>query len=49
MSHQYSVAGFATVRVLSCLHSPGLHFSCWDVVRFYCDLEACNLVTADVE
>jgi hypothetical protein len=24
LSHQYSVASFATLRVLSCLHSPGL-------------------------
>jgi hypothetical protein len=44
--YQYSVASFATVRVLSCLHSHGLGCSCCNVVRFFCDLEACNLVTA---
>jgi hypothetical protein len=41
-SHRYSVASFATLRVMSCLHSPGLLCSCCNVVRFCCDLEACN-------
>jgi hypothetical protein len=36
----------ATLRVLSCLHSPELRCSCCNVVRFFCDLELCNLVTA---
>jgi hypothetical protein len=39
----YSVASFATVRVLNCLHSPGLSCSCCNGVRFCCGLEACNL------
>jgi hypothetical protein len=43
LSQQYSVT---TLRFLSCLHSPGLRCSCCNVVRFLCDLEACNLVTA---
>jgi hypothetical protein len=43
LSHQYSIA---TLRVLSCLHSPGLRCSCCNVVRFCCDLEAYNLVMA---
>jgi hypothetical protein len=47
LSEEYSVASFATVLVLSCLHSPGLRCSFCDVVRFCCDLEACNLVTAN--
>jgi hypothetical protein len=45
LSQQYSVVSFATLRVLSCLYSPGL-CSCCNVVRFCCDSEACNLVTA---
>jgi hypothetical protein len=48
LSHHYSVASFATVQVLNCLHSPQLHCSCCNVVRFWCDLEACNLVTATI-
>jgi hypothetical protein len=48
VSHKYSVSSFATLRVLSCLHSPGFRCSCCDVVRFFCDLEACNLVTATI-
>jgi hypothetical protein len=48
LSPQYSVASFATLRVLSCLHSPGLRCSCCNVVQFFCDLEVCNLVTATV-
>jgi hypothetical protein len=46
LSQQYSVASFAALRVLTCLHSPGLYCSCCNIVRFCCDLEACNLVTA---
>jgi hypothetical protein len=34
LSHQYSGASFATLLVLSCLHSPGLGCSCCNVVRF---------------
>jgi hypothetical protein len=49
LSQQYSVASFATLQVLSCLHSPGLRCSCCNVVRFCCDLEACNLMTATVD
>jgi hypothetical protein len=37
---------FATLLVLSCLHSPGLRCSCCNVVRFCCDLATCRLVTA---
>jgi hypothetical protein len=48
LSQQYSVASFATVRVLSCLHSPGLRCSFCNVEWFFCDLEACNLVTAAI-
>jgi hypothetical protein len=47
-SQQYSVARFASLRVLSCLHSPGLRCSCCNVVRFCCDLEASNSVTTTV-
>jgi hypothetical protein len=43
---QYTVSSFDTLRVLSCLYSPGLCCSCCNVERFCCDLEACNLVTA---
>jgi hypothetical protein len=42
--HQYSVASFATLLVLSCLHSPGLRSSCCNVVRFCCGLEACHQI-----
>jgi hypothetical protein len=28
LSHQYSIASFATLRVACCLHSPGLRCSC---------------------
>jgi hypothetical protein len=42
LSQQESVASFATVRVLSCLHPP--LFSCCNTVIFCCDLEARNLV-----
>jgi hypothetical protein len=48
LSQQHSVAGFATMWVLSCLHSPGLRCSCYNVVRFCCDLEARSLVMAAV-
>jgi hypothetical protein len=44
ISQQYSVARFATLRVASCLHSPGLRCSSYNVVRFCCDLESCNFV-----
>jgi hypothetical protein len=47
-SQQCSVASFATLRFLSCLHSPGLRCSCCNVVRFCCDLESGNLVTATI-
>jgi hypothetical protein len=47
-SQQYSFANFATVRVLSCFHSPGLRCSCCKGGRFCCDLETCNLVTATI-
>jgi hypothetical protein len=43
LSHQYSVASFATLRALICLHSPGLHCSCCNVVRYCCDLKALAL------
>jgi hypothetical protein len=43
LNQQYRVVSFATLRVLSCLHSPGLRCSCYNVVRLLCDLEACNL------
>jgi hypothetical protein len=49
LSHQNSIASFATLQVLSCLHSLGLRCSCCNVVRFCCDLEACNLVTTFVQ
>jgi hypothetical protein len=45
LSQDYSVASFATPRVLSCLHSPGLRLSCYNDVRFCSDLEAHNLAT----
>jgi hypothetical protein len=48
-SQQYSVASFATLRVLSCLHSPGLRCLCYNVARFCCDHVACNLVTATTD
>jgi hypothetical protein len=43
LCHQYSVASFATLRVLGCLHSPGLRCSCCNVARFFCDPEACDV------
>jgi hypothetical protein len=49
LSQQYSVASFAALRVLSCLHSPGLRCSCCNVVRCCCDLQSFNLVTATIE
>jgi hypothetical protein len=48
LSQQYSVVSFATLRVMSCLHSSGLRCWCCNVVRFCCDLEAWNLVTATI-
>jgi hypothetical protein len=42
-SYRYSDASFATLQVLSCLHSPGFSSSCCNSVRFCCDLEECNL------
>jgi hypothetical protein len=39
LSHQYSTASFATLWVLSCLHSPELRLSCCKVARFCCDIE----------
>jgi hypothetical protein len=47
-SHQYSDVSFATLLVVSCLHSPGLRCLCCNGVRFICDLEVCNLVTATI-
>jgi hypothetical protein len=35
VSRQYSVASFAMLLLLSCLHSPGLCCSCCNVVRSY--------------
>jgi hypothetical protein len=49
LSRQFSVASFAKLRVLNCLHSPGLHCSSCNIVRFFCDLGACNMVTATIE
>jgi hypothetical protein len=49
LSHQYSIAGFVTLRVLSYPHSPGLRSFCCNVVWFCCDLEVCNLVTATTQ
>jgi hypothetical protein len=43
LSQQHGVPSLLEVRVLSCLHSPGLRISCYNVVRFFCALEACNL------
>jgi hypothetical protein len=48
LSRHYSVASFATLQVLSCIHSPGLRCSCCNVVRFCCDHEARNFMTATV-
>jgi hypothetical protein len=48
LSHEYSVASFATLQILSCLHSPGLRCSCCNIVQFCCTLEACNFVTATI-
>jgi hypothetical protein len=48
LSHQYSVATFTTLRVLSCIHSPGSRYSSCNVIRFCCDLQVCNLVTANI-
>jgi hypothetical protein len=45
LSQQYSVGGFATLLVLSCLHSYEFRSSCCNVVRCYCDLEERTLVT----
>jgi hypothetical protein len=47
-NQEYSVDIFATLLVLSCLYSSGLRSSCCNVVRFCCDLEACNLGTATI-
>jgi hypothetical protein len=46
LSQQYSVDSFATLRVLSCVHWPGLRCSCCNVERLCCDLEAYTLMTA---
>jgi hypothetical protein len=48
ISRQYGVASFSKLRVLSCLHSPGFRCSCCNIVPFFCDLETCNLVMANV-
>jgi hypothetical protein len=46
--HQYSVASFATVRVLNWLHSLILRRSCHKVIRLRCDLEAWYLVMTTI-
>jgi hypothetical protein len=46
LDQRYSVASFATLQVLSCLHLPGLCCLCCNLVRVCCDLKACSLVTA---
>jgi hypothetical protein len=48
LSQHYSVASFATLLILSCLHSHSLRYSCRNVVRFCCDLETYNFMTATV-
>jgi hypothetical protein len=48
LSHQYSVASYTKLRVLSCLHSPGHCCSCCNVLQFCWDSEACNLVTPTI-
>jgi hypothetical protein len=48
LCHRYSVASFTALLVMSCHYSPELRCSCCNVVRFYCNLEACNLVTATI-
>jgi hypothetical protein len=35
LSHQNSIASFATLLVLSCIHSPRLHCSCCNVARLF--------------
>lgn len=47
MQH-YSDASFAALRFLNCLHLSGLFSSCCNVVLFFCDFEACSLVTAAI-
>jgi hypothetical protein len=42
---QYSVATFAAMQVLSCLHSPGLRCSRYNVIQVCCHLEAHIFVT----
>jgi hypothetical protein len=49
LSQLYNVASFATVQVMSCLHSPELRCSCRNVVRFCCDLKACNLLRTSID
>jgi hypothetical protein len=39
LNHQCSVASFATLRVLSCLHSPGLRCSFATLYDFYLTLK----------
>lgn len=48
LKNQYSIASFAALLVLSSLRSPGLPCLCCKVVRFFCDLEARDLVTTAV-
>jgi hypothetical protein len=45
LRHQYSVANFVTLRVLSCLYLPGLRWWYCNDELFCCDLEAWRLVT----
>jgi hypothetical protein len=45
-SQEHSAASFATLRVLNCLHSPGVLCSSSNVVGFCCDFEDRNLLTA---
>jgi hypothetical protein len=42
-----TLASFATLRLHSCLYSPGLRCLCCSVVQFFRRLGACSLVTVD--
>jgi hypothetical protein len=48
LSQQYSGAIFATVWVLSYLHSSGLRCTCCNSVRLFGNLEGCNFVTVTI-
>jgi hypothetical protein len=45
VSEEYSVATFATLRVLSCFNSLGFSCSCYNRTRCCCVFEACSLMT----